>query len=74
MDREELTELIRQGPVRIKMNNGDSFDVESSEFASVSDIAAAVLVRDEEDGKLRHKHLSLVCIGSVEPLASSLET
>jgi len=69
MHREELTELIRQGPVRVKMNNGDTFEIPSSEFATVSDISAAVLVRD--DGRLIHRHLSLVCICSAEVLPSA---
>ncbi|MGL4514136.1 MAG: hypothetical protein ACRCT8_13680 [Lacipirellulaceae bacterium] len=72
MDRDSILELIRLGPVRIKMNNGDTFDVPSIEFATVSDLTAAVLVRSE-DGKLRHRLLSLVAICSVEPLASTAD-
>ena len=67
MDRQELNALIKQGPVRIKMNNGEAYDVFSPEFASVSDIAAAVLYRGE-DGKLRHVHLPLVTMCAIEPL------
>ena len=48
MDREELTQLIAQGPVRIRINNGDTFDITGSEMAIVSDISAAVLVRKDE--------------------------
>jgi hypothetical protein len=44
MDREELTALIAQGPIRIRMNDGRAYDVEKPEFASVSDISAAVLL------------------------------
>ncbi len=69
MDREELNELIKQGPVRIKMNNGETYDVPSIEFAVVGDIAAAVLVRGE-DNKLRTKHLTLVTMCSVESLST----
>lgn len=68
MDRHELTELIRQGPVRVRMNNGDTYEIPSSEFAAVSDISAAVLVRN--NGKLTFRHLALVCICSVELLPS----
>jgi hypothetical protein len=68
MDREELSHLIAQGPVRIRMNNGETVDIPHSEMATVSDISAAVLVRGE-DGKLRHRHLALVCICSVEELS-----
>jgi hypothetical protein len=73
MDREELSHLIAQGPVRIRMNNGETVDIPHSEMATVSDISAAVLVRDE-DGKLRHRHLALVCICSVEELSETQET
>ena len=72
MDREELTELIKQGPVRIRMNNGETYDVPSIEFAVVSDIAASVLVRGEDD-KMRTKHLALVAMCSVEPLSAQAE-
>lgn len=68
MDRRELNELIRQGPVRIRMNNGEKYDVPGMEFAMVSDNSAAVLVSGE-DGKLRTKHLALVAVCSVEPLS-----
>lgn len=70
MDREELTNLIAQGPVRIRMNNGETMDIPHAEMATVSDISAAVLVRDT-DGRLRHRHLSLVCICSVEVLSET---
>jgi len=69
MDREGLNTLIRQGPVRIRMNNGDTYDVPSIEFATVGDIAAAVLVRGD-DSKLRPLHLALVAMCSVEPLSA----
>ncbi len=69
MDREELNELIRTGPVRITMNDGRSFEVENFEMVSISDIAAAVLYR-ADDGKLRHNYLPLVTMTSVEPLAT----
>jgi hypothetical protein len=49
------------------MDDGRAYDVEKPEFASVSDISAAVLYRGE-DGKLRHMHLPLVTMSGVEPL------
>lgn len=67
MDREELTQLIRESPVRITMNDGRAFVVEGIEQAVVSDIAASVLFR-AEDGKLRTIYLPLVTMTSVEPL------
>jgi hypothetical protein len=72
MDREELTHLVAQGPVRIRMDNGDTVDIPSAEMATVSDISAAVLVRGE-DGRLRHQHFALVCICSVEELGESTD-
>jgi hypothetical protein len=70
MDREALTELIKQGPVLVKMNNGDAYEIPSSEFALVSDLHVYVLVRSESDGKLRAKILSLVAICSAETLVA----
>lgn len=67
MDREELTQLIRESPVRITMNDGRAFVVEGIKQAVVSDIAASVLFR-AEDGKLRTIYLPLVTMTSVEPL------
>ncbi len=69
MDREVLTNLIQQGPVRIKMNNGGVFDVTDPDLALVSDIAADVLVRCA-DGKWRNTYLALVTICSVGPIGS----
>ncbi len=70
MDREELTALIADGPVLIRMNDGREYTIESPEFATVSDIAAAVLYR-AEDGKYRHMHLPLVTMSGVEPLSKN---
>ena len=67
MDRDQLIELIRQGPVRVRMNNGDVWDIPSSEFGIVGDLHAAILHRDP-DGVLRSKILSLVCICSAESM------
>ena len=67
MDRDELIHLIQQGPVRVRMNNGDVWDIPSAEFAIVGDLHAAVLVHDD-DGVRRAKILSLVCMCSAEPM------
>lgn len=48
------------------MNNGDMWDIPSTEFATVGDLHAAVLVRDD-DGTRRAKTLSLVRMCSAEP-------
>jgi hypothetical protein len=70
VDRETLLAAIREGPIVVHMNDGSRYEIASAEFATVSDIAAAVLVKDA-DGKLRHRLLSLVCMFSVEPLAAA---
>ena len=70
MDRETLQTAIKEGPIVVRMNDGSRYEIHGPEFATVSDIAAAVLVRDP-DGKLRHRLLSLVCMCSVEPLAAA---
>ena len=67
MDREELMTLIRKGPVRILMNDGESYDVPNVEFAVVSDIAASVLYLGA-DGKMRTMHLPLVTMSGVEEI------
>jgi len=70
MDREELTALIAKGPVRIRMNDGEVYTIESSELATVSDISAAVLYC-ATDGKYRHMHLPLVTMSGVELLSEN---
>ena len=67
MDREELMKLIKTGAVQLKMNNGDVFDIPSSEFAIVSDLHVHLLYR-ADDGRLRANILSLVCICSAESM------
>lgn len=67
MDREELTDIIRKGPVRITMNDGSSYVVNGPEMAVVSDIAASILHKCE-DGKWRNVYLPLVTMASIEPL------
>lgn len=68
MDREELMELVRRGPIRITMNDGQSYDVPSVEHCLVSNISISVLVRSREDNQWRQMHLPLVTIASVEEL------
>lgn len=68
MDRDELNQLIQQGPVRILMNDGNSYDIPNAECALVSDIAAYTLYR-AEDGKMRTMILPLVTMSGVEPLS-----
>ncbi len=69
MHRDELAGLIKQGPVRIRMNNGDVWDIPSSEFGIVGDLHAHILHRDA-DGLLRGRTLSLIAMCSAELLDS----
>jgi hypothetical protein len=67
MDREELNEWIRLGPIRITMNSGDTVDIINPELVTVSSMAAVVLVRGE-DGKYRHHIYPLVAMSKIEQL------
>lgn len=67
MDREELNEWIRQGPVRITINSGDTVDITNPEMVIVSSMTAVVLVRCD-DGKYRHKIYPLVTMSKIEQL------
>ena len=67
MDREELNDMIRQGPIRITMNSGDTVDILNREMALVGSMAAAVLVKCE-DGKDRLHMYPLVTMSKVEQL------
>lgn len=67
MDREELNEWIRQGPIHITMNSGDKVDILNREMVTVSSMTAVVLVKGE-DGKFRHHVYPLVTMSRVEQL------
>jgi len=67
LDREELNERIRLGPVRITMNSGDTVDIINRELVTVSSMAAVVLVRCD-DGRYRHRVYPLVTMSKVEQL------
>lgn len=49
MDREEIYEWSRLGPIRITMNSGGTVDIINRELVTVSSMAAVVLVRCEDD-------------------------
>ena len=67
MDRDELNQWIRQGPIRITMNSGDTVDITNREFVTVSSMTAVVLVRFD-DGKYRHHVYPLVTMSKIEQL------
>jgi len=70
MDREALVEAIKRGPVRVTMNDGSKYDIPSLEFCAVGNIAAYVLLKGD-DGKLRPRHLALVCMVQIEEMAEA---
>ncbi|MEQ8210583.1 MAG: hypothetical protein RH917_12205 [Lacipirellulaceae bacterium] len=70
MDREELLKLLQTGPIRILMNDGNSYSVEQPSEAIVSDDAAHVLYRDTK-GQVRVMILPLVSMSGIEQLSSA---
>lgn len=70
MDREELVEALRQGPIMLTMNDGSQHRVDSLEFALVSDLSVHVLVKGS-DGKMRARTLPLVTVCQVEQLEAA---
>ena len=70
MDRESLGNLLDQLPIRITMNDGRSFMVESERGILLSDLDAYVLYRSD-DGKLRGIHLPYVTMTGVDVHASN---
>lgn len=65
MDREMIENMLDQMPLRITMNDGRSFVVQSEGVIALSDLDAYVLYRSE-DGKLRGIHLPYVTMAGVE--------
>ncbi len=63
MEPDELRAWLSRGPIRIRMNNGDTYDVPGAEFALVSDYSVAVLSRD--NGRMLNRLLALMNISEV---------
>ena len=63
MEPDELRAWIRRGPVRIRMNNGDTYEVPGPEFALISDYSVAVLTRN--NGRMLNRLLALINISEV---------
>lgn len=70
MDRQTLMDEVRQGPVRVFMNDGTHHDIPSIEYCLVDQVAARILYRDEA-GTWRTKVLSLVCMSRIEHLVAN---
>ena len=71
MDREEIMELIRKGPIRVTMNDGSTYDVAGVEYCLVTPISMSVMVKNTDasvDKEWRTHHLPLVTIAGVEEL------
>lgn len=71
MEPDELRDWIRRSPIRIRMNNGDAFEIAGPEFALVSDYSVVVLTRD--NGRMLNRLLSLINISEVTELPASAD-
>jgi hypothetical protein len=71
MEPDEVRAWLRRTPIRIRMNNGDTYDLPNPEFAIVGDYSMSVLVRDS--GRLLNKILALVNISEITELEQSTQ-
>ena len=69
MEQDDLQRLIQDCPLLIRMNDGRELFVEKSEFITVGDYTASVLVDDE--GVKRHAVVSIMNISTVIPNAAA---
>lgn len=69
MDRETLLQAIEHGPVRVTMNDGSSYDIESLRDVAV-DSTTCYLKRRASDDRYRAIWLALVCMTKVEQLST----
>ena len=70
MDKATLDFAINEGPLRITMNNGETFEILDPKTVLV-DATTAYVLRRAEDGKMRAVWLSLVCMCKVERLLTA---
>jgi hypothetical protein len=71
MELDEVRAWLRRCPIRIRMNNGDMYELPSPEFAIVGDYSMSVLHRD--NGRLLNKIIALVNISEIAELEQSAE-
>ncbi len=71
MEPDEVRAWLRRTPIRVRMNNGDPYDLPGQEFAIVGDYSMSVLVRDE--GRLLNKILALVNISEITEIEQSAQ-
>ncbi|MCY2977656.1 MAG: hypothetical protein NTU79_03215 [Planctomycetota bacterium] len=69
MDRETLLQAVEHGPVRVTMNDGSSYDIESLRDVAV-DSTTCYLMKSGTDGRYRAIWLALVCMTKVEQLST----
>jgi len=67
MDRDTLLRAIEHGPVRVTMNDGSFYDIDSLRDVAV-DSMTCYLMRRQTDGSYRAIWLALVCMTKVEQL------
>jgi hypothetical protein len=70
MDREALLQAIEHGPVRVTLNDGSTYDIESLRDVAV-DSATCYLMKRGADGRYRAIRLALVCMTKVEQLETA---
>ncbi len=68
MDRETLLQAIENGPVRVTMNEGASYDIDSLRDVAV-DSTTCYLRKRGADGRYRAIWLAMVCMTKVEQLS-----
>ncbi|MCG8451486.1 MAG: hypothetical protein MI725_18120 [Pirellulales bacterium] len=67
MDRDSLVRLLSASPIRILMNDGNSYVIDQPSEAIVDDISCYALYR-KDGGKYATMVLPLVTMSGVEPL------
>lgn len=72
METQDLENLIRRCPLRIRTNDGREYLVEKPEFITVGDYTASILFDDA--GVKRHAIVGLINISAVVPEGATSET
>ena len=65
MEQQDLENLVRQCPLRIRTNDGREYLVEKPEFITVGDYTASILFDDA--GVKRHAIVGIINISAVIP-------
>jgi hypothetical protein len=73
MDRSDLLSALDQGPVRVYMNDGKTYEIPDHKSCLVDSTTAYVLYR-RDDGKLKAHWLALVSMNRIESLDSPAST